>query len=1287
MLKKIKKVGLLQKKNSSILIDYSYFMNNLLRSDTIAISVLKLSVFLFLLKTVNLHSQIIPGSPENFVTIWQSDNPGNTTNTQIEIPTNGSGFNYNIYWESTSNSSVNDTIFGVTGTRVIAFPSAGEYKIEIQGDFPHLFFDNGSDKQKIIQVQNWGNITWNSMYRSFYGCSNLELTATDSPNLNNVTTMRQMFQGASSLNSSIDHWDVSNVDNFMFTFREASSFNSPLNNWNVSNATTLRGMFHSASIFNQDLSNWNVTNVTNMWDMFRDASNFNQNLGDWNVGNVTNMSNMLNSSGLSRQNYDSTLIGWEDFNLSSNVSLGAEGLVYCNGESARDQLINTYNWTITEDDLFCENPFVTLWKTDNSGTSNNDQITIPTDGGGFNYDVFWYADNDPNISDSVTGNTGDVTITFPSAGEYIIEIHGDFPHLYFDDSDDKNKIIEVKQWGDIIWTSMYRSFFGCSNLEITATDAPNLSNVTTMRQMFQGASSIHSDINHWDVSNVDNFMFTFREASSFNKNLNNWNVSNATTLRGMFHSATVFNQDLSSWDVSNVTNMWDMFRDATNFNQSLGGWDVENVANMLNMLNGSGLSIANYDLTLIGWSNLNLQLGVEFGVDGLSYCTSEPARDHLTNTFNWIFTGDSLYCHEYATVDLNEYSGDVTISLPQDIDAGPYYYFISRDTLPNSLHEAINGYANLLEQPVDSLEGIYDTSAVVFEQVPIGDYFVGAYDTNGDSLHISQVQILPPAQYSRNVDIFQEVNLINGLSDTAVCEMLFYTNESVSYSSYGYELIEDSSNYMFGFIEDTILLDGSTSIAYGFFVEDNEAKTIVNGVVSSTAHPVAQGSSLLLEKEGAFMQFKIDGNTVLSDSITADKYNLKTGIQFLEAAVVRILHWAVFQPRLMRVNYTSPIIPCGKENTDVTISVDNFLHPLWSGSSINYTLYDDSGNSAGSSNTHLPSTFTNLTPGNYNVIGFASYTTFITALIIPINVNIAVGYELQFDNFQETVYNFNNQSLIRDDNASGLSTAGATLENIVDANDKNWVDFELQMTGSPIYSFEGQWSSTPIANGADKNGDVLTGLKGDIFFYNIYSPFLPSSNSGPVYVPFLPIYFQRAFQNTTVGNTLQFSNNNHTKRFRFEYSNGTTSLYEVFKTSQGKQLMLSQPETASVSLLNFFIRNLDEGFIRMNTNMRCVPPILYAKMERSLRGVKYEPINNEVFFYYNEEYFDFDGDLNYKVYNATRQVEIDPSTENVINNYGDNRNSIDVSSLSSGDYVLEITNDKKEKFYLRFVKD
>ena len=168
--------------------------------------------------------------------------------------------------------------------------------------------------------------------------------------VSSVTDMSYMFAGASDFNQSIGNWDVSNVINMNVLFSSTLSFNQDIGNWSVSSVTTMRSMFYYASSFNQSIGNWNVSSVTNMGAMFYGASSFNQDIGNWNVSSVTNMRFMFTSVTLSTINYGSLLIGWASLTLQQNVIFDGGNSNYYVGtaEDAKTYIINTYNWTITD---------------------------------------------------------------------------------------------------------------------------------------------------------------------------------------------------------------------------------------------------------------------------------------------------------------------------------------------------------------------------------------------------------------------------------------------------------------------------------------------------------------------------------------------------------------------------------------------------------------------------------------------------------------------------------------------------------------------------------------------------------------------------------------------------------------------------------------------------------------------------------------------------------------------------------------------------------------------------
>jgi surface protein len=235
------------------------------------------------------------GSPAEFIMLVKTDNAGISASDSFIIPTSGAGYNYNVDWGDGNFSS------GVTGSVQHTYSSIGTYTIKISGDFPAIYFNNGGDRQKLLEIQNWGNIAWNIPARSngafknsFQGCINMELTATDSPDLSAVVSMYYMLRACTSMvgNSSMNNWNTSNVQNFLGCFSASINFNSPIGNWDMSSATILQSMFQSASSFNQDIGSWNVQNVTNANSMFNGATNFNNggssSIGNWNTSNLGN---------------------------------------------------------------------------------------------------------------------------------------------------------------------------------------------------------------------------------------------------------------------------------------------------------------------------------------------------------------------------------------------------------------------------------------------------------------------------------------------------------------------------------------------------------------------------------------------------------------------------------------------------------------------------------------------------------------------------------------------------------------------------------------------------------------------------------------------------------------------------------------------------------------------------------------------------------------------------------------------------------------------------------------
>ena len=284
-----------------------------------------------------------------------------------------------------------------------------------------------------------------------------------------------------------------------------------------------------------------------------------------------------------------------------------------------------------------------------------------------------------------------------------------------------------------------------------------------------------------------------------------------------------------------------------------------------------------------------------------------------------------------------------------------------------------------------------------------------------------------------------------------------------------------------------------------------------------------------------------------------------------------------------------------------------------------------------------------------------------------------VGYMTEWADQIEMQLAPNSYSCNRSTVSATLPYAGINSINQLSASTNGWVDvgaqFSSATTGS-VYVVLGKTTTISSFTTPPSNSN---------FFYLLFNKTSASTGTvsvitnGSTYVLSGVLHTDRIFVERTLGNTVKFYKNNSTT------------------------VIAGSPTLTNTSEWNIacFASELNNGALSVISTLPCVyNSTIYAKLERELTGVSY-PASTKLSFSYGEEYNISSSNLNYRILNYKHQpvqcngascssgVPVVSSTRV----YGDNRIDLDISSLVNETYILEVTNDKKEVFYLRFVKN
>jgi len=313
-----------------------------------------------------------------------------------------------------------------------------------------------------------------------------------------------------------------------------------------------------------------------------------------------------------------------------------------------------------------------LVKTDNVGSSNDDQFTLRLNPI-LTYNFNWQTSD--GQSGTHTVNT-DLTFTFPGgAGNYTIKFGGannTLPHIVFNNMDDVLKVLEISNYGNIVWASWSNSWNGCNNLLLTAPDAPNVASANRFSGAFQDTAIPAFSFNGWDCSAAARIDGMLRDCTELiTVDMTGGDLTTITDINRLLKNAPLVVTIIGFASAGIVpVNMEHFAQGATLYNQDLSGLDFSALTNGINALFDTAFSTANWDLLLVSLDGQTLVSGTTWHAGTANY--TEGAVDSGTTdgtTANKLIQSGQNFTSTVSVNDIIHNTTDDTFAKVTAVDS------------------------------------------------------------------------------------------------------------------------------------------------------------------------------------------------------------------------------------------------------------------------------------------------------------------------------------------------------------------------------------------------------------------------------------------------------------------------------------------------------------------------------------------------------------------------------------------------------------------------------------------
>jgi len=617
-----------------------------------------------------------------------------------------------------------------------------------------------------------------------------------------------------------------------------------------------------------------------------------------------------------------------------------------------------------------------------------------------------------------------------------------------------------------------------------------------------------------------------------------------------------------------------------------------------------------------------------------------------------------------ATFDEGKNEGSIVVDAP---DGNlPYTYLLGYNELPemsliwNALKDSYGGSS------IDFQRGRVNSTSFEFNSLSSGRYFVGVYDNNGQKILGEDIYVGP------NSKLYESVNITESESDLSVtpgyskgfATMLALIKKNNT-GGFEFEISNYNDDVLIGFNKEFDTIPYVDSLfEYAIKVEKSGIVKLFKSGVEVWAGASKLNDRLSLIKQNGKIIF-IQSNKTYVELGTYNNldgnYKIEAVLKESSSFLSKPLFINYVKPDPIKIKMSSPLCPEKEGEVIITFPPTDFKYQNY-----NYIITNLITGDQFSGSSIAPLIVT-LPIGSYSITSSYSYLSGgVWSSVFVSTQHFSVGHTVDWTNFVNISPISSTLNSIQPTNINNLGTAISYNESV--SSTTNWVEFNWSGPFNnipPYLVYSNTWVELSLKN------DLLSPLtKARVYNpgYGLISGFVNVSN-GSSSINFIahneePVRIE--FTTSSLGVTDNFKISHNGSNWTETVTPSIAGTFKIFSELKGKVIL--KDAITSFCGANYVYN--------------------YADLTKKLDGGYYLSRKGFVKFIYTEEYKDLDGNLTYQVFNSDNQEVVSSTLLSQTVGFGDNRYTLDFSclstlSLSNGFYVLKVTNEKNESFYLR----